>query len=330
MASYAWNREINPSFINDILDYRLIIQQYSEQTVYTDNSDFRYFLKFMKCYKKLKDIRKFNTIKDLSDISIEFIEDIELDNIIQYTRFLQEQGNSEKTIANKIISVKVLYKYLHTKLHLLKENKFYDLEIPKWDDKTYVYMPLNECEQLIDTIVKYKLEMWERDYCMIMWFLNTGMRLSELANAKISKLDLINRKIKIIGKGNIEREIPLNDACINSYNFYIKFRKGNNANIQNRDYIFLSKKFNRMGKRTIQEMIKKYLELAGLDTEKYSIHKLRHTSATLLMKSGVNLMEIKELLGHKNLSTTQKYLHVDNETLEKCVQKNPLANKKIS
>lgn len=330
MVSFQWNKEKVPKFLNDILEYRLIIQQYSKETVYTDWSDWKCFLKFQKCYKKLKDIKQYDIIDDVSDIKIEFMESIELEDILQYVRFLRNRGNSEKTIANKIIGVRIIYKYLYSKFHLIEKNKFYDLEIPKWDDKTYVYMPQNECNTLIDTILKYKLEMWQRDYCITIIFLNTGIRLSELANAQMSKLDLKNRKLKIIGKGNIEREIPLNDACINALDFYLKYRKSDKANIENRDYIFLSKKFNKMGKRTIQEMLKKYLELAKLDTKKYSIHKLRHTSATLLLKSGANLMEIKELLGHKNISTTQKYLHINNEELEKCVQKNPLANKKIS
>ena len=324
-VSYQWNREINPDFLNFFLDYRNTIDNFSEQTVYSDNSEIRSFLKFEKSYKLLKDISKYDEIKNLSDISIDFIENLDLPDIIQYIDFLTNIKELEqKTVTNKIISVRLFYRYLHRKLHLIKDNKIEYLEVPKYKCKTIVSLPLNECEKLINIIIDTKLEMWQRDYAIVVLFLNTGMRLSELCNAEMQKLDMINKKIVVLGKGGKEREIPLNDICISALEFYFKYRKEEKANVNNRKYIFLSKRFTKVGKRTLQEMLKKYLELAGLDTKKYSIHKLRHTCATLMLKNGVNIREIQEILGHENLSTTERYTHIDNEDLVKAVNKNPL------
>jgi len=322
---YDWNKEFNPKFLNDFLDYRYIVENKSKETVYTNNSDIRDFLKFQKCYKIYKDITKMNTIQDISDLSIEFVENLDVPDIMQYMNYLVTK-NSSKTRANKVITVRTFYKYLHLKLRLIKQNKFADLEIPQFRCKTVVVMPLNECKQLLDTVKEKKLEMWERDLCIITLFLNTGVRLSELANATMNNLDLTNAKITVLGKGNKERTVPLNESCIKALKFYFEVRKGECADLENRKYIFLSKKFKKMGKRTLQEMLKKYLELAELDTEKYTIHKLRHTCATLMYKNGVDIRTIQNILGHEHISTTEIYTHVEDEDMEKGVKQNPLNN----
>ena len=110
-VSYQWNREINPDFLNFFLDYRNTIDNFSEQTVYSDNSEIRSFLKFEKSYKLLKDISKYDEIKNLSDISIDFIENLDLPDIIQYIDFLTNIKDLEqKTVTNKIISVRLFYR----------------------------------------------------------------------------------------------------------------------------------------------------------------------------------------------------------------------------
>lgn len=329
-VNFQWKREVNPDYLNYFLDYRLNVDNFSEQTVYSDNCDIRCFLRFMKCYKILEDVEQYEKISDISDLDLKFIEDLNLADVMQYMNFLiKKKKLSTKTGANRIIAIRLFYRYLYSKLHIIKENQFRNLETPKYTCKTMVAIPLNECEKILDTILETKLEMWERDYAMITIFLNTGMRLSELANASLTKLDMQNKKIVILGKGDKEREIPLNDVCIEALEFYFKVRKGNQANVNNKDYIFLSKRFSKMGKRTIQAIIKKYVELAGLDSKKYTTHKLRHSAATLMLKSGSDLKSIQSILGHEHISTTERYLHIDDDDLKKAVNNNPLNHRRL-
>ena len=169
----------------------------------------------------------------------------------------------------------------------------------------------------------------ERDFAIITLFLNCGMRLSELVGINISDINFDDCKLTVIGKGNKERSIYLNKACINAINNYLKVRPNNaKKDSKNSDKaLFLSGYRQRISKRTVENIVTKELQKAGLDTTKYSTHKLRHTAATLMYKYGqVDIRALQELLGHQSISTTEIYTHVDNEQVRNAVENNPLAN----
>ena len=153
------------------------------------------------------------------------------------------------------------------------------------------------------------------------------MRLSELVGINIKDIDFNECKLNVIGKGNKERAIYLNKACINAINDYINVRPKGNIQYNSRDALFLSERRERISNRTVQYIVKQELLKAGLDINKYSVHKLRHTAATLMYKYGnVDIRALQELLGHASISTTEIYTHVDNEQVRNAVESNPLSD----
>lgn len=153
------------------------------------------------------------------------------------------------------------------------------------------------------------------------------MRLSELVGINLSNIDFSESKMTVIGKGNKERTIYLNKACMKAINDYISIRPNNKVKHDSRDALFLSERKERISNRSVQEIVKKELLKAGLDINKYSVHKLRHTAATLMYQYGnVDIRALQELLGHESISTTEIYTHVNNEQIRNAVENNPLAN----
>ena len=134
-------------------------------------------------------------------------------------------------------------------------------------------------------------------------------------------------KLNVIGKGNKERAIYLNNACINAINNYLDERPKEGIKYNSKDALFLSERRERISNRTVQSIVRKELLKSGLDINKYSVHKLRHTAATLMYQYGnVDIRALQELLGHESISTTEIYTHVANEQVRNAVESNPLAN----
>ena len=153
------------------------------------------------------------------------------------------------------------------------------------------------------------------------------MRLSELVGINIKDIVFDECQLNVIGKGNKERTIYLNKACMNAIRDYIKVRPKNNLSTDGEKALFLSERKQRISRRTVQEIIYTELKKAGLDTAKYSVHKLRHTAATLMYQYGqVDIRALQELLGHESISTTEIYTHVANEQVRNAVEQNPLSN----
>lgn len=153
------------------------------------------------------------------------------------------------------------------------------------------------------------------------------MRLSELVGINIKDIDFNECKLNVIGKGNKERTIYLNKACINAIDDYLNIRPKEKIQYNSKDALFLSERRERISNRTVQYIVKQELLKAGLDINKYSVHKLRHTAATLMYKYGnVDIRALQELLGHASISTTEIYTHVDNEQVRNAVESNPLSN----
>ena len=148
-----------------------------------------------------------------------------------------------------------------------------------------------------------------------------------LYGINLKDIDFENNKLNVIGKGNKERTIYLNKACINAINSYLAERPKDGVKYNSRDALFLSEQKKRISNRTVQYIVKEELRLAGIDPNKYSVHKLRHTAATLMYKYGnVDIRALQELLGHESISTTEIYTHVDSEQVRNAVESNPLAD----
>ena len=314
---------INSNLIDDFLDYMKATKGASENTVKEYYYDLRMFVRFIKRRKGLVDSSiDFDDIP-IEDINAEILESVTKQDIYAYNAFLErERKISNRSKFRKISSIRSFYNYLHSKIDIIKVNPVIDIDMPKVEKTLPVYLSLEQSLKLLKTIENSKLKAVykKRDYAIVTLFLNCGMRLSELAGINISHVQEDNT-LKVIGKGNKERVIYLNQACIYAINEYLKVR----PQIED-DAMFLSMRQQRMSNRSIQHMIEKHMKNSGLDTNKYSVHKLRHTAATLLYEYGnADIRSLQEILGHESVNTTEIYTHVNKKALKKMVGSNPLA-----
>lgn len=314
-----------PICVSDFLNYLQTIKGKSPNTVKAYRVDLIMFFRFIKVYKGffIPDNLDFEEIS-ISDIGEDVVKNIRLSDLYAFLSFVEKQrANSAYARARKVATLKSFFKYLSGKTNIINDNPALDLESPKISKRNPTYLNLDESRTLLSSIEgKNK----ERDYCIITLFLNCGLRLSELIGINITDIRLDT--LTVIGKGNKQRTVYLNNACLEAINDYIKTRNLN-YNIIDKDALFISKNNTRISKRAVEVMLKKYLDNAGLDRDKYTPHKLRHTAATLMYKHGnVDIRSLQKILGHENVSTTQIYTHVDDEKLREAVNSNPLNFKK--
>ena len=224
----------------------------------------------------------------------------------------------------------MFFNYLSQKANLIEFNPAQNLETPKLDKRLPKYLSLEDSKRLLNVAGSDDNRNNKRDYAIITLFLNCGMRLSELVGINIKDINFSECQMTVIGKGNKERTIYLNKACMTAINNYLAVRpvegiKTDKANSKNA--LFLSERKERISRRTVQYIVDKELRVAGLDTSKYSVHKLRHTAATLMYQYGkVDIRALQEVLGHESISTTEIYTHVANVQARSAIENNPLSD----
>lgn len=310
-----------PSIIKDFLNYMETIRGKSPNTCKEYFYDLRLFFRFIKLHKKLVDDKTEIDKIDISDVDISLIRQIDLSDLYSYMSFVsRERSNISTSRARKVACLKSFFNYLANKAKLLENNPARELDSPKIIKSLPKYLSFEESRQLLEAI---NGEHRERDYAIITLFLNCGLRLSELVSININKIK--DDTLTVIGKGNKERTIYLNNACRKAIEAYLRVRPADG--VRDKHALFLSKRRQRISVKTVQHIVKKYIKEAGLDPERYSTHKLRHTAATLMYKYGnVDIRALQEILGHESISTTEIYTHVDSQQIRKAVDSNPLAN----
>ena len=325
-------REENPDYLNAFLDYSTTILNKSSNSIKEYNYDLAMFLKFIKIHFRLTNETDFDKIK-IYDLPYDVIKKIELDDIHAFLGYLTTTFNSKSaTRARKISTIRIFFKYLSqdaSKKFLLDHNPALNLKTPKKDKRLPKYLSLDDSKRLLDAASNEDNRNCERDYAITTLFLNCGMRLSELVGININDIDFEDCKLNVIGKGNKERTIYLNKACMKALSSYLNVRpKIVDSDAKHSDKaLFLSERKERISNRTVQHIINKELMEAGLDSRKYSVHKLRHTAATLMYQYGeVDIRALQELLGHESIATTEIYTHVNNDQVRSAVERNPLAN----
>lgn len=311
-----------PMILMDFLDYLETIKGRSSNTVKEYAYDINLMIKYILARKQNIKLKSFDDIVkiDSSDVDLNFFKNIDVIDLHSFMGFLDHnRSNGSSTRSRKTSSIRTFYKYLINirKLDIINPAEL--LDSPKKNIRQPVYLTLDESLNLLKVILREKdEEIKARDYCITVLFLNCGMRLSELSSINIDHIK--TNTLRVIGKGNKERTVYLNDMCLDALDNYLKIR----PEIDN-DALFISKKRNRMSNRAIQYRIEHYLKAGGFDTSIYSVHKLRHTAATLMYQYGnVDIKVLQEILGHESVSTTQIYTHVDNNSLRSAVNKNPL------
>lgn len=300
------NKE-TPGIVKGYLDYLTVIKGRAKSTTYSYKIDLMLLVDFFKTKDKFKDM-KFNE---------DFIKEIELKDLYEFLAHVKnERENNSVTRSRKIATLKSFFDYCETKIKIITYNPCRELEAPKQPSKQINYLTLEEAEQLLSSIDSRRNR--DRNFCMITLFLNCGLRLSELSNIKT--LDIRKDILVVRGKGEKDRTVYLNDKCISAINTYLEVR----PDVKNK-FLFLSERKIQLSKRQIQHIVKICISNANLDTHKYTTHKLRHTAATLLFKhANVDIRTIQAILGHKNIATTTLYTHVDDESVRKAINANPL------
>ena len=324
------NREDNPEYLNSFLDYTMTILNKSPNTVKEYNYDLATFLKFIKMHFGLTDEEDFSKI-EIKDINLNTIKKIKLNDIHAFLSYLTTTYHSKAaTRARKVSSIRVFFNYLCAKTNLIENNPAQNLETPKLEKRLPKYLSLEDSQKLLEVTENEDNRNYQRDYAIITLFLNCGMRLSELVGINISDIDFSEDKMTVIGKGNKERTIYLNRACVRAIRSYLEVRPKDGIKtdkLNSKNALFLSERRERISKRTVQYIVDKELTAAGLDTKKYSTHKLRHTAATLMYQYGnVDIRALQEVLGHESISTTEIYTHVANQQVRNAIENNPLSN----
>lgn len=310
-----------PSYLKEYLTYIRVVRNYTERTIDSYYIDLRLFLRYLKVKYCVAALEDFDSIM-ISDVPISYLENFTLKEAYEYMSFLVEfRRNSSGTRFRKTSSLKMFYQYLE-KVSLIPKNLIAELERPKPVQNLPKFLTLEQSLKLLDVI---EGRHQERDFCMILLFLSCGMRLSELIGLNIDDYCESARTLRIFGKGQKERIVYLNEACITALNEYLAVRPRLDPEPR---AIFLSDYRSRISTRRVQRIIENFLQLAGLGNYGFTVHKLRHTAATLLYENGVDLMTLKDILGHRSVASTEIYTHISDIDRKRAADKSPFANVK--
>ena len=312
--------------LDNYCNYMLAVLGRSELTVKEYRYDLVAFFRFYKRdHKMVPADTEFDSI-DITDIDEKILNKITTDDLLVFLIWLsRERKLSNASRARRIATLKSFFKYVHSKRHLIDNNPAYDLETPKIGKRNPKYLTLEQSTELLEQAYNSPKESSERDYCIVTLFLNCGMRLAELRGIDID--DIHGDILTVVGKGNKERTIYLNKACTDAIDEWMAKRATLKIKPAHQKALFVSKRGTRISDDMIQIVIKDLMMQAGIDTKVYSVHKLRHTAATLMYKYGqVDIRNLQLILGHQSVSTTQIYTHVDDEQLRQAVKSNPLAD----
>ncbi len=323
------DRKECPEFLIDYILHITVTKGLSKRTVHEYYLDIRFFLKYLRMMKDpaCENINDINEIT-IKDMSISLLDNVKLQTLYEYLYYIKEErGNQANSRSRKTSALKSFFGFLYHNQNLIDHDPTERLELPTQKKSIPKFLTLEQSQKLLQSI---DTAFFERDYCIITLFLNCGIRLSELVGLNTTDLLLDECQMRILGKGNKERMVFLNDACMNSICDYLSVRNNMKSEITD-NALFLSKRHNRISKRRVQQIVENALSAAGLSGMGYSAHKLRHTAATLMYQYGnVDALTLKEVLGHASTSTTEIYTHLTNENIRSAIESSPLADFTLS
>ena len=312
-----------PYYLEDFLTNIKIVKNRADRTEEAYYIDIRTFLRYLKIkHRDVREGEEWGSIK-ISDVPLEYVENFTLNDAYVYLRYLKDvRKNETATRSRKCSALKQFYSYLHLKAKLIETDPMEHLELPTVKNKLPKFLSLDDSIKLLQSVDS---KNQARDYCIILLFLNCGMRLSELVGLNLGDYSRQNRTLRLFGKGSKERIIYLNDNCIEALDDYIRNHRPNET-AKDKEAIFLSANRTRINKRRVQQIVEENLARAGLANTGISTHKLRHTAATLMYQyGGVDTLVLKEQLGHKSVGTKEIYTHLSDENLRQAAEANPLS-----
>ena len=328
--SYNVSLDTLPSLVREFASYKSVIQNASEKTISEYLLDLRTFFRFLvardkKISPSSEDFEKI----DIRHIDLNYIKNITTEDIYEFLMYADNvRGNMAAAKSRKLSSIKGFFKYLTIKRMMLEDNPAINIEAPKKKQSLPKFLSLEESLELLNAVKNDKeSKSTVRDYAIITLFLNCGMRVSELVGINLEDVDAKFRSLTVTGKGNKQRIVYLNEACRIALAEYVEERLGESHKSCMSNALFLSSREQRISVKTVQWIVYKYLDMAGLESKHYSVHKLRHTAATLMYQTGnVDVRVLKDILGHEQLNTTQIYTHVSNRSMEEAMANNPLSS----
>lgn len=309
-----------PNLVVDFLHYLDFVRQNSPRTINGYYLDLRGFFRYMMVVWGLASEDTPPEKVDLTHITKEQISKIKKRDILNYLDYTRSQDNGPRARARKLSALRGFFNYLCNQVNELEENPTVNISLGTPKKSLPRYLTMDESIELLNSI---QSDFYERDFCMMTFFLNCGMRLAELVTMNLG--DFRDDTIRITGKGGKERLVYLNEACLDALQHYLPARAAL-PNLSDRNALFVSKRTGkRLSARRVQQIVERCLQSAGLSGRGYSPHKLRHTAATLMYQNGVDMLALKEILGHENVSTTQIYTHINQKQLHDAVEASPLS-----
>lgn len=324
MADYI-DRSLLPDLVNEYISELSVVKGRSVQTVNEYISDLRLFFRYLVAIEHgLQSPDELGKNYDMSYVDVDFISDITLKDVNEFLIYCAgSRSNNTTTRSRKASSIRGFFKYVSDKMHYIEVNPVSQLEVAKRKRELPRYLTLEESIQLLNSVEGPNKA---RDFCILTLFLNCGLRLAELVGLNVRDVNLTEKSMVVTGKGSKQRKIYLNKACVDALNAYLQVRPQDNLKGDDRNALFISRLNKRIGRQAVQLMVYHYLEVIGLDGQHYSCHKLRHTAATLMYQHGnVDVLVLKEMLGHEAIATTEIYTHLESKQLREAAKRNPLS-----
>ena len=322
-----------PQVLRSFYNYIETVRGKSPRTADEYYRDLRIFFRWLLWHRGLvAQDAPFNEIS-ISTVDIQLLGSVELSEVYEYMHFLSRERPSHPTSkdkgygigssarARKVASLRSFYKYLTVTTHQIETNPVANLEPPKNRKSLPKYLSVDESLQLLSGVDgKNK----ERDFAILTLFLNCGLRVSELCGIALS--DIKEDTLVITGKGNKQRIVYLNPACMAAISDWLNIRS--KLPSSSSPFLFITRQSKQISPSTVKWLVKRHLCASGISADRYSAHKLRHTAATLMYQNGVDVRVLQEVLGHENLDTTKIYTHIDNASVRDAFMKNPLSTTK--
>lgn len=312
-----------PPVIRDFLTYNETIKGKSSLSVNEYFLDLQSFFRYILMVRGLVDKQTPFEKISISSVDLALIKTVTISDLYAYMVFCKnERGNNTATRARKTSTLRIFFRYMCEQTHQLDQNPALLLESPKVKQSLPKHLTLEDSLELLNSVDGANQK---RDYCILTIFLNCGLRLAELCSLNVNDIKP-DATMVVTGKGNKERLIYLNSACMDAIKDYLAVRPSEDIVYEDRNALFISRNHRRISPKTVQHLVKTFLEKAGLEGQGFSTHKLRHTAATLMYQHGeVDIRVLKDILGHSNLGTTQIYTHVSDSQIKNAVDSNPLS-----
>lgn len=312
-------QEKSPKVLCDFLNYLMAIRNYSLRTIKLYNNELLMFFKFLKEYKSLN--------VQLKNFNVFILAQVKESTIIAYLVYSNYyRNNSSRTRQRKLSIIRSFFKWLFINYppfnYMENPTKYIPniepvIRLPK-------YLCIEDARKIQTVFDIHNSKFPNRNNMIITMFLHTGMRASELINLNISDINFYKKTIIVKGKNSKERIIYIDKVLLSKLKKYLKIRNKNKKVLNMNDALFISYQNKRIGIDCVEDICGKAYKLMGLSKYGYNVHTLRHTAATLIYRETMDILVLKEFLGHEQISTTQIYTHVINDETKNAFNNNPL------